>query len=76
MDDNMEGGAWSRRSSSNDEGKFRQWGWLVTFFKLKKCTGEMYPDQEKALRAFKGNDIFFSSHKIYFRPISGTPFAQ
>ena len=24
MDDNMEGDAWSRRSSSNDEGKFRE----------------------------------------------------
>ena len=39
MGDNMEGGAWSRRSSGNDEGKFREaMGWLVAFFKLKKCT--------------------------------------
>ena len=31
---------------------------------------EMWPDHEKALRAFfKESDIFFSSHTIYFRPI-------
>ena len=49
MDDNMEGGAWSRRSSSNDEGKFREsMGMTCSFLPVK----ETYPDQENALRAF------------------------
>ena len=48
---------------ANSEG---QLGMACSFLQVE----EMYPDQEKALRAFfKGNDIFFSSHKIYFRPI-------
>ena len=52
MGANMEGGAWSRRSSSNDEGKFRE---AYSFFQVE----EMYPDQEEALKSiFKGGDIF------------------
>ena len=63
----MEGGAWSRRSSINDEDKFREaMGMACNFLQVE----EMYPDQEKTLKSIlKGNDIFFSSHKIYFRPI-------
>ena len=49
MNDNIEGGAWSRRSSSNDEGKFREaLGIACSFLQVE----EMYPDQEKALRVF------------------------
>ena len=57
MDDNMEGGAWSRRSSSNDEGKFREaMGMACSFLQVE----EMYPDQ--ALRAFLKEAIFSSVH--------------
>ena len=39
MDDNMEGGAWLRRSSSNDEDKFREaMGMACTFLQVE----EMY----------------------------------
>ena len=56
MDDNMEGGAWSRRSSGNDEDKFREvMGTACSFLQVE----EMYPDQEKALRAFL-KEIFSS----------------
>ena len=64
----MEGGAtWSRRSSSNDEGKFREATAMACSFLPVQ---EMYSDQEKALEAFfKGSDIFFSSQIVYFRTI-------
>ena len=53
----MEGGAWSRRSSNNDEDKFREaMGTACSFLQVE----EMYPDQEKALRAFLKEMIFFS----------------
>ena len=45
MDDNMEGGAWSRRSSSYDEVKFRKAAGIACSF--LQVEG-MYPDQEKA----------------------------
>ena len=45
----MEGSAWSRRSSSNDEGKFREA--MVMARSFLQVDG-MYPDQEKALRTF------------------------
>ena len=61
MDDNMEGGAWSRRSSSNEEGKSRE---ACSFLQVE----EMYPDQEEALRAFLKEVIFL--HTSYFRPIT------
>ena len=39
----MEGDAWSRRSSSNDEGKFREaMGMASSFLQVEK----MCPDQE------------------------------
>ena len=53
----MEGGVWSRRSSSNDEGKFREaMGMACSFLQVE----EMYPDQEKALGAFLKEMIFSS----------------
>ena len=52
----MEGGTWSRRSSSNDEGKFREaMGMTCSFLQVE----EMYPDQEKA---FLTKMIFPSVH--------------
>ena len=55
MDDKMEGGAWLRRSSSNEEGKFREaMGMVCSFLQVE----EMYPDQEKALRAFLKEVVF------------------
>ena len=51
----MEGGAWLRRSSSNEEGKFREaMGMVCSFLQVE----EMYPDQEKALRAFLKEVVF------------------
>ena len=45
----MEGGARSRRNSSNDEDKFKEaMGMACSFLQVE----EMYPDLEKALRAF------------------------
>ena len=53
----MEGGVWSRRSSSDDEGKFREaMGMACSFLQVE----EMYPDQEKALGAFLKEMIFSS----------------
>ena len=53
----MEGGAWSRRSSSNDEDKFREAMEMACSFLQVE---EMYLDQEKALRAFLKEMIFSS----------------
>ena len=53
----MEGGAWLRRSSGNDEGKFREAMAMACSF-----LEEMYPDQEKALGAFL-KEVIFSSAK-------------
>ena len=50
----MEGGAWSRRSSSNDVREAMEMS--CSFLEVE----EMYPDQEKALRAFL-KEIIFSS---------------
>ena len=45
----MEGGTWSRRSSSNDEGKFREaMGMACSFLQVE----EMYPDQESENKTF------------------------
>ena len=56
MDYIMEGGA-SSRSSSNDEGKFREaMGMACSFLQAE----EMYPHQEKALRTFL-KEVIFSS---------------
>ena len=60
----MEGGAWLRRSSGNDEGKFREAMAMACSF-----LEEMYPDQEKALGAFLKEVIFSSAKTVYFRPI-------
>ena len=66
MDVKIEGGAWLRRSSSKNEGKFKEaMGVACSILQVE----EMYPDQEKHSEHFKRNYIFFSSHKIYFRPI-------
>ena len=55
MDDNMEGGAWSGRSSSNDKGNFREaMAMSCSFLQVE----EMYRDQEKALGAFLKEVIF------------------
>ena len=54
----MEEGAWSRRSSSYDEGKFVEATAIsCSFLRVE----EVYPDQEKALRAFLKEVIFFSA---------------
>ena len=45
----MEGGTWSRRSSSYDEGKFRT-AMAIACSSLQ--VEEIYPDQEKALTGF------------------------
>ena len=52
----MEGGAWPRRStSSDDEDKFKEaMGMACSFLQVE----EMYPDQEKALRAILKEMIF------------------
>ena len=51
--------SWSRRSSGYDEGKFREaMAMACSFFHVE----EMYPDQEKALRAFLKEVIFSSAH--------------
>ena len=61
----MEGGAWSRRSASNDEDKFREaMGMACSLLQVE----EMYPDQEKALRAFLKEMIFSS---VRTKSISG-----
>ena len=49
MDENMERGAWSRRSSSYDAGKFRTATAMACSFLQVE---EIYPDQEKALTGF------------------------
>ena len=60
----MEGGAWSRRSSGNDEGKFREaMGMACSFPQVE----EMCADQEKALRAFSKEMIFSSVRTKLFQ---------
>ena len=55
----MEGDASSRRSSSNDDGTFREaMAMACSFLQVE----EMYPDQEKALRAFLKKVVFSSAH--------------
>ena len=54
----MEGGAWSRRSSSYDEGKFRTAMAMACSFLQAE---EIYPDQEKALTGFLKEVIFSSA---------------
>ena len=62
----MEGGAWSSRSSSNDEGKFREAKAMACSFLQVK---EMYPDQEKAVRKFLKKLILSSARtQSIFRP--------
>ena len=62
MDDNLGGGAWSRRSSGNDEGKFKEaMGMVCSSLQVE----EMYPVQEKALRAFL-KEMIFSSVFFFF----------
>ena len=59
----MEGGAtWSRRNSSNDEGKFREATAMACSFLPVQ---EMYSDQEKALEVFL-KEVIFSSARTQF----------
>ena len=62
----MEGSAWSRRSSGNDEGKFREAMAMACSF--LQVDG-MYPDQEKALITFLKEVIFSSARTQSIRPI-------
>ena len=63
----MEGGAWLRRSSSNEEGKFREaMGMACSSLQIE----EMYPDQENALRAFLKEMI---SSSVRTKSISDPP---
>ena len=66
MDDKMEGSAWSRRSSSNDEGKYREAMAMACSF--LQVDG-VYPDQEKALITFLKEVIFSSARTQSIRPI-------
>ena len=54
----MEGGAWSKRSSGYDEGKFRTAMVMACSFLQVE---EIYPDQEKALTGFLKEVSFCSS---------------
>ena len=54
----MEGGAWSRRSSSYDEGIFRT---AIAMAYSFLQVDEIYPDQEKALTRFLKEVIFSSA---------------
>ena len=54
----MEGDASLRRSSSNDDGKFREAMAMASSFLQVE---EMYPDQKKTLRAFLKKVVFSSA---------------